>query len=175
MVFFKSKTLVVYFLNMWQLLHLIYYNDLYKGYLLPLLGVVTVVVVVVVVVVWRETTLDLFPVSFLNVAHMITEEALSNLSVQKHVRLPIMVSISRDILLMSRNSMLYSTAHPVSRGCHCTRRLLQFWVLEKPATLTSPGVTKRIKWLKINATMSCKKEQSLMVCFYGIPEKYFPF
>ena len=126
MILFKSKTLVVYFLNIWHLLHFIYYNDLYEGYLLPLLGVAIVVVVAVVVMGLRETTLDLFPVSFLNVAHTITEEALSNLSVQKNVRLSIMVSISKITLLMSRNSMLYSTAHPVSRGCHCTRRLLQF-------------------------------------------------
>ena len=48
---------------------------------LPLFVLVTmvavVVVVVVVVVVWRGTTLESFPLTPLNVAHMITDEALS--------------------------------------------------------------------------------------------------
>ena len=125
----------------------------FKWKVLPLvlLGVVTVVVVavVVVVVVWRETTLELIPVSFLNVAHMITDEAESNRFVQKTPLLSIMVSTLR-VTLISRNSMLYSTAHPVSRGTHCTRRLLQVLVLTRknPVTLIPPGVTKRIKWSK---------------------------
>ena len=103
--------------------------------------------VVVVVVVWRKTTLELIPDSFLNVAHMITDEAESNSSVQKTPLLSITVLTPTDTLLISRNFMLYLTAHPVSSGSHCTRRLLQFSVLDlkNPVTLTSPGVTKRIK------------------------------
>ena len=77
-----------------------------------------VVVVVVVVMVRRETTLELNPLTLLNVAHMITDEALSNLSVQKNVMLFIMVLLPSVTLLISRNSMLYATLHFVSSSSH---------------------------------------------------------
>ena len=98
-----------------------------------------------VVVVSRETKLELTPLTLLNVAHMITEEALSNLSVQKNVLLPIMASLPSAAFLTSRNSMLYLTAHLVSSSCHSTRRLLQSVSLTRInlVTLTKSGVTKR--------------------------------
>ena len=44
---------------------------------LVVLATMVVVLVVVVVVVWRSSNLEIFPIIPLNVAHMITEEALS--------------------------------------------------------------------------------------------------
>ena len=140
---FNPETLC--FLNIWQLLRVTYYHD-FLWSILPSLGVVTVavVVVVVVVVVWRETTLEFNPLTFLNVAHMITDKALSNFSVQ-NLLLSTMVSLSSDALLISRNSMLYSTGQFVSSRCHSTRRLLQPVILtgKNPVTMSRSGVTKK--------------------------------
>ena len=103
-----------------------------------------VMVVAVVVVVWRDTKLEFNPLILLNVAHMITEKALSKFSAQ-NLLLFIMVTLPSTVLLISRNSMLYSTAHLVSSGSHFTRLPLQPVILtgENPVTLTRSGVTKR--------------------------------
>ena len=82
------------------------------------------VVVVVVVAVWRYSTFEFDPLTLLNVAHMITEKALSNFSVQ-NVLLSKMVELPSNVLLISKNSMLYATEHPVLSLSHYTRRPLQ--------------------------------------------------
>ena len=113
--------------------------------ILPLLVVVTVVVVVVavVVVVWRKTKLEFNPLTLLNVAHIITEKT-SNFSAQ-NLLLFIMVSLPSTVLLISRNSLLYSTGYLVLSGSHYTRLPLQPVILtgKNPVTLTRSGVTKR--------------------------------
>lgn len=83
-VFFTSKNfatlkhLVVSLLN--QLTYSFHQFQQFSRRTLPLFGMVTTVVVllvVVVVVVWRGSDVELFPIIPLNVAHMITDEALS--------------------------------------------------------------------------------------------------
>ena len=103
-----------------------------------------VMVVAVVVVVWRDNKLEFNPLILLNVAQMITEKALSKFSAQ-NLLLFMMVALPSTVLLISRNSMSYSTGHLASSGSHFTRLPLQPVILtgKNPVTLTRFGVTKR--------------------------------
>ena len=113
---------------------------------LPLFVLVTVVVVavvVVVVVVWNSTTTEFCPLTPLNVAYMITDEALSYSFVQNEVLLSLMVLLPK-VIFLSRNSMMYLTAHPVSSRFQLTRRLLQSpsSTGKNPLIITGFGMTK---------------------------------